>query len=190
MTLDEKEEFNSLMWKRVANVAIGASTARKMGPKGTISKARLFLEEKDNVQSLIDAEDVESFKRALDTTTEALRRSLPRKRIDQPTGQRWGSSRKFLNIFLRDCFYNYALRKKFKLAKWGQWLEIPLDSHVAKGIKADSTEDQALPKWGTVIGLREKDNELYQCAAAKIAKIKYKTRRIHLDLVYFRQTNQ
>jgi hypothetical protein len=188
MTLDNKEEFNDLMLKRVANVAISAGTAQKMGPVGTVNSARIFLSEKNNIKTLIEAKDTNSFTEALDITTDKLLQKLPREAAHRPTGRHWGSARKFLNIFLRDCFYNYDLRNEYTLAKWEPWLEIPLDSHVANGIIKNSAEKDDLPPWSTVIGLA-KNSGLYQDAAAKIARDIYKTHRIHLDLVYWRQPN-
>jgi hypothetical protein len=198
MTKEEKKFIQSVR-RRVANVAIGASTVHG-APEKTAETIRKFLaddvrkdgtRDKDalKINPLINAKSEKAFIKALNRATMDLDTFLQKEIKGEKS---WGRARKCLNIFLRDFFYNrylydhYQLKKKRDLESW---LEIPLDSHVAKGIKTDSAKNQNLPRWKTVIGLEKENSELYQCAAAKIAKNKYKTHRIHLDLVYWRQPN-
>jgi len=124
------------------------------------------------------AKNQTSFEELLDKTTEKLRLALPE------YWQRWGSSRKFLNIFLRDAFYNRYLCNVYKLRKLEPWLEIPLDRDVANGLRSERG-GKSLPAWKTVIGLDQQTSKLYQNFASHIAK-KKNISRVHLDLWYWR----
>jgi len=172
------DNFIKLVQKRIASTSIGASTARGMGPKGTIEKARQFLMNLD-LNIFGKAKNQTAFEELLDKTTEKLRRSLP-------TGaQHWGSSRKFINIFLRGAFYNRYLYRAYKLRKLKPWLEIPLDRDVADGLRSQR-HVTILPAWKSVIGLDQDTSKLYQNVAIKIAKEK-NISRVHLDLWYWRK---
>jgi hypothetical protein len=80
------KEFLNLMQKRAGNGSIGPSTARSMGPTGTIGAAKKFFLEFD-LRS-IKARGESTFIHKLDESTEELMNSLP------GGGQYWGSSRK------------------------------------------------------------------------------------------------
>src|SRR5205823_11254439 len=99
------DNFLDLVRRRVANVAIGASTARNMGEKGTVRRARDFLYNKVAFQDLASM-PIEKFAPYLDQITDSLEGEV---RVQ------WGSSRKFVNIFLRDAFYNFYLREAYRL---------------------------------------------------------------------------
>jgi hypothetical protein len=163
-----------LLQKRTATIAIGPSTGRRMGPKGTVKAAREHLARLDLAQFSVTAK--EQFEQQLNEATEAFVSSMP-------NGARyWGSCRKFLNIFLRDAAYNHHLRRRFSLNSIESWLELPLDSHVAAGL---SWEEGAefLPKWKTVIGLDPIRSKLFQDFANTVARRK-NVYRVHLDLFY------
>ena len=172
------DKFIKLVRKRVASTSIGASTARGMGPKETIQNARRFLMNLD-LRAFANAKNQSSFQELLDNVTDKFRRSLPK------GGQHWGSSRKFLNIFLRDAFYNRYLYGVYKLRKIEPWLEVPLDRNVADGLHSEPG-GKLLPSWKTVIGVDQQANKLYQEFALNIAK-KKGIRRVHLDLWYWRK---
>ena len=156
---------------------IGPSTARGMGPAGTIQAARGFLAEVKLSRFEVTSE--KAFIEELDKCTEELRRAMP------PGARQWGSARKFLNIFLRGCVYNRHMCNHFKIAAVERWLEVPLDSHVAEGLRTrDGRMD--LPKWRTVVGLSPEVSQIYQQAAAEIAAAQG-VHRIHLDLRYWRR---
>lgn len=97
----------------------------------------------------------------------------------------WGAARKFLNIFLRNVVYNRYLCDEFGLEQIVPWLEIPLDSHVASGLRAERGGTR-LPRWKTVIGLKPEVSRLYQDFAADVAARKG-CERVHLDLLYWRR---
>src|SRR5262245_190755 len=118
-----RPELIRALHRRIANTSIGPSTARRMGPVGTIAAARAFLT--DLSLPRFQCTSTAGFERTLDQITGEFMASLPR-------GARyWGSARKFLNIFLRSVVYNRYLYDEFKLGKIVPWLEVPLDSHVA-----------------------------------------------------------
>jgi len=169
-------DFIKLVQRRIASTSISASTARGMGPKGTIEKARKFLKNID-LNLFGKVENQTEFEELLDKKTEKLRRSLP------AGARHWGSSRKFLNIFLRGAFYNRYLYKAYRLQKLELWLEIPLDREVSKGLRLE--RDYKLPAWKSVISIDQDTNKLYQNVARKLAK-KKNVRRVHLDLWYWR----
>lgn len=171
------KQFTTLVQKRVASTSIGASTARGMGPKRTIEKTRDFLMNLD-LRVFTKARNQTSFEELLNKTTDKLSRSLPR------GGQHWGSSRKFLNIFLRGALYNRYLYKAYRLRKLEPWLEVPLDRDVANGLRSEPG-GKALPRWKTVIGLDQETSKLYQNFASNIARGK-NIGRVHLDLWYWR----
>lgn len=179
------KEFCKLLQRRIGRTSIGPSTARGMGPKGTISAARSYLEMFD-LRRISRARSESEFRSRLNMATGELQKKLPK-------GARyWGSSRKFLNIFLRSCLYNRYLCKFYGLAALESWLEIPLDSHVAKGLALDVAKRPAtvegvghLPRWKTVIGLTRRRNRKYQAVALNVARA-MGTERVHLDLRYWR----
>jgi hypothetical protein len=170
-------DFLDVMQRRIASVSVGPSTARRMGPAGTISAARTFLGELDlrrfNRSSEAD------FLEALNRSTHKLIKELPRE------AQYWGAARKYLNIFLRNVIYNKYLCQAYGLGHIEPWLEIPLDSHVAKGLQCED-RDHVLPKWKAIITVDRVTNGSYQDFAFEVAKQKG-INRIHLDLIYWRR---
>jgi len=173
MTFDFIEELQS----RIASAAICASTARKMGPAGTIANAREFLAGLD--LSKFSTEKPELFKQELDKATLYFIDAMPN------GAKYWGSCRKFINIFLRDVVYNQYLVTHFQLCKTVDWLEVPLDRHVAKGLR-NEPGGGTLPSWSTVIGLDQHTSNQYQEFAKTVAKT-LSTKPVHLDIRYWRR---
>jgi hypothetical protein len=169
-------KYRKLLQRRIGNTSIGASTARGMGPRGTIQAARSYLEILDLRAFRVRSE--RAFLRQLDRATEGLRQSLP------ANARHWGSSRKFLNIFLRGCCYNRYLCAHYRLKTLEPWLELPLDSHVAKGLRKAAAH-RALPRWKSVIGLTPEESNRFQAFAAVLARSE-RVRRVHLDLLFWR----
>jgi len=168
--------FISALRKRVASVAIGASTIRRMGPKGTAVRARRFLAHVNLNRFRVDSK--RDFGRELDGITELFLRTLPQE------AQRWGLARKLLNIFLRDAAYNRYLSKRFRLRKVERWMEVPLDSHVGTQLCA-SSDGRHLPRWKTVVGLTPEVSRQFQNVATTVARRKSVT-RVDLDVYYWR----
>jgi hypothetical protein len=162
---------------RIANTSIDAATARNMGPKGTVSAARNYLAGLNLMN--FKKKNIKAFRRSLNRATIRFIKFLPQ------GSKHWGSARKFLNIFLRNTVYNRFLCRHYDLNCIKQWLEVPLDSHVAKGLITE-VDSKLLPRWKTVIGLDQRISQLYQDFALKVAK-KKGIHRVDLDLLYWRR---
>ena len=175
-----EERLIQLHQARLAQLAIGASTARGQGAAGVVSASRSWLATCDLRRFL--AEGVESFPRALDRATEAMRVALP------AGAQNWGAARKFLNIFLRDSLYNRYTCRHFELEVLEPQLEIPLDAHAARGLSSEP-EGSYLPRWQTIKHLKSEVSAQYQEVASKVA-VRCGHARVHLDLVYWRRMGE
>lgn len=174
------DKFIELLRKRIAKTSIGASTARGMGPKGTVAAARDYLGELKLSEFSISTE--KEFKSVLDCKTSKYcnYQKLPDGTLH------WGAARKFLNPFLRDIVHNKYLCEKYHLSQIEPWLEIPLDSNVGKQLRREP-EGQVLPRWTTVTGrdgIDKQKNKKYQDVASQVAE-RQGVLRIHLDLRYF-----
>jgi hypothetical protein len=164
-------ELITWMQKRAANSAVGASTIRGMAPAGTAKVIKDYLRGID-VKS-VKARTESGFMKNLDSVTDGLIKVLPH------GSKHWGMARKCVNIFLRNCLYNRYLCSHYKLEPLEEWLEIPLDSHVGKGLITHS-KINSLPKWEKVIALTREQSAQYQQAARELAK-KKRVCRVHLD---------
>ena len=162
--------------RRIAQTAIGASTIRGLGPRGTIGIIRTFLADLELAK--LGAMNGHGFRSWLDLTTEELRAQLP------SGAQHWGTARKCINIFARDALYNHDLRISYDLQKVESWLELPLDSHVAAALKREAGSAH-LPQWETIKGLTPEAHEAYQTFANSVAR-KRGIARVHLDLMFWR----
>lgn len=170
------KELLSWMQKRAANGSVGPSTIRGMAPAGTAKIIKEYFYSFDIRR--IKAGSEKSFIRKLDGITDELLNTLPKE------SQHWGMARKCINIFLRNCLYNRYISDFYKLLPMEKWLEIPLDSHVGKGL-IKNLESCNLPRWSTVIDLTRTNSDLYQKAANELAS-KKKVSRIHLDDLLYR----
>jgi hypothetical protein len=165
--------------RREASTAVGPSTARGMGRK-IIPAARKYLAEL-RVESFQKATRQE-FEAVLDHATQRFVDHLPR------GAKHWGAARKFLNIYLRNLAYNRFLCRHYKLNRILRWLEVPLDSQVAKELhkEAKKSSQKKLPRWKTVIGLNRETSRLYQDFAREVSR-KKRISRVHLDILYWRR---
>ena len=119
-----------LLQIRIAMVAIGAPVLRGQGQPGMVEAARNYLARLDLSKfgiNIVDSEAV--FLKALDRHTKKLANKFPGKGLGN-----WGAARKSLNLFLRDVVESRSLCDKYKLQHIEKWLEVPLDSHVARGL--------------------------------------------------------
>lgn len=167
-----------LLIKREASASVGNSTLRGQGAKGVVDSSRKALARiKIDKYSVVSTQD--EFLRILEGDTQELMKSLP-------TGaQNWGAARKVLNIFLRSLVYNKHICKALKFNHIEKWLEIPLDSHVAKGLSS-TTLGSDLPRWHSIKHLNKNDSDRYQTIANKIAQ-KLGINRVDLDIYLWRQ---
>jgi hypothetical protein len=169
------KETLRLLKLRIGRTAVGASTAHNMGPAGTVKAAREFLQGLDLRGFRVKTEA--AFLRRLDAETNALAAALP------STAQHWGSARKFLNIFLRNCAYNRFICAEYQFDALELWMEVPLDSHVATGLRGEP-EGMQLRRWKSVIGLTRIESDALQGVAATVARRKG-IARVHLDVHYW-----
>ncbi len=163
--------------RRTAELAIGSSTLRNQGAAGVVKVTRQFLANLDLKSFSVNS--VQEFNKALDQSTEDLIQALPE------GARNWGTARKALNIFLRDCIYNQFLSSHFVISQIHPWLEIPLDNHVASGLRMTSHKKN-LPRWVSIKKLKRKDSDKYQDVAAKVAD-KIECNRVDLDIYLWRQ---
>ncbi|MDO9151211.1 MAG: hypothetical protein Q7U33_07535 [Methylotenera sp.] len=170
-------EYLKYLCERQASTSIGASTARGMGPKGTIQAARKYLKSLDLKR--LKKRSQTAFIEELEIATGELMNCLPKDH------RHWGSARKFINIFLRGCCYNKYLSAHHKLETIEPWLEVPLDSHVAKGLKLHIGRGE-LPRWKGVIHLRKDESDKFQLFAADLAK-RDGVNRVDLDVKFWRR---
>ena len=164
-----KHPPNVMIRRREAFAAIGPSTVRNQGAAGVVRAARTFLSQMDLRPFGTKKQD--AFADILEKETEALCKALPKQ------ARSWGLARKALNIFLRNCLYNHYLRTKFQLDRAEQFLELPLDSLVAKALRA---RDGDLPSWRGLKHLKRCDSARFQKYASRLAQSEGYA-RVHLD---------
>ncbi|MBI4571245.1 MAG: hypothetical protein HY723_04790 [Chloroflexi bacterium] len=172
-----KSQFLKLVQKQIANTSVGASTLRGMAP-GTGRATTDCLEQLD---LRVFSTNASSFRRALDRETDRLVKRLPK--------GRWGAARKFLNIFLRGATYNRFVCEAYNLHRAEPWLEVPLDSNVAKKLLGGEGGRAVLPPWRGIKWLDPEMSRQYQDFAAQVAK-KEGINRVHLDLLYWRSSQR
>ncbi len=120
------KNFIPTVQRKVAVTAVGPSALRGQG-KGVLRASQSFLASVSLAN--IPKSSATRFQAWLDRQTEALLDQLP------INGRPWGAARKAINLFLRDALYNQYLNRRFGLDNIEPWLEIPLDSAVARGLK-------------------------------------------------------
>jgi hypothetical protein len=169
-------EFMNTMQKKVAVSAVGPSTLRGNG-EGVLHATQQALQGVDLFKLPVDGQ--EDFYAWLDEQTTKILKALPIKGKCKP----WGAARKALNLFLRDALYNRYLCKEYGIDRAECWLEIPLDSAVAKGLMKRDKQG-VLPRWPRLKYLAKDDNDKYQKFADMLAA-KEGVARVHLDMKYF-----
>lgn len=170
-----KAYFIYKMQERMAFTAFGVSAMRKQLKPGVLKKLQKYCS-KINLMDYGD-KNYRKFDKMLTRDTNALKRKKAE----------WGSARKAINLFLRDCAYNKYLSKKYKLNKVEKKLELPLDKKVKDGLRLDVCKKIA--EWVTIKGLEHDQNTKFQKEAQEIAKIAGIS-RIHLDLKYWNANKQ
>ena len=165
------KDFITTLQRKVAFSAVGPSALRGQG-KGVLRATQEFLARMPLARTPKSSNN--KFQLWLDNQTESLLDDLPIK--NRP----WGAARKALNLFLRDALYNQYLNRQFKLQSIEDWLEIPLDSAVSKGLKLQSNRGE-LPRWPGLKNLQPKDSEDFQAFALNQSNLKGIS-RVHLDM--------
>jgi len=161
---------------RTAELAIGNSTLRNQGAPRVAFAARQFLAAM-NLQCFSVSSE-EAYLRVIDRETAKLVQAFP-------SGARsWGAARKALNIFLRDCVYDRFLSAHFGLCQIHPWLELPLDSYTATGLRKTSCGTH-LPPWDAIKRLTQEDSVAYQQVARQVAG-HIGCNRVDLDIYLWR----
>lgn len=156
--------------RKTAISAVGASAFRGQG-KGAVGRMRRGLEKLD-LSGVRKLSKETTFRNWLDEKTDELAK---RGKV------RWGTARKALNLFLRDCLYSRYLCPRFGFKKVERWMEIPLDSVIAKELKRRSGRRTLLPPWKGLKGLRREDSRRFQDFARELARDEGMA-RVHLDV--------
>lgn len=167
-----KEIFYKTLQRFVAVESIGVSAMRGQ-ITGTMHAAQNYCAALDlsKYSNLTESE----FKSKLNEDTEGMLDAFGFDRF-----RPWGTARKAINLFFRGALYNKYLSEKYNLTSIEPYLEIPLDSAVAKGlIKRDT--NRVLPNWYGLSYLIKEDGEKYQLVALGEAK-KEGINRVHLDM--------
>lgn len=172
-----QRELLGAIQSRTARVAITASASRGRGNSGVVAASRNFMRVLDLAEF---GRNPAAFTRALNASTRSLLSKLPRR------ARRWGTARKLLNIFLRDCLYSRHLCSAFNLARAEEAFEIPLDSVTALCLKR-ATGRGRLPAWPGVRNVTPSLSEVFQ-DAARVEARKRKVARVHLDAVWWSQS--
>ncbi|MBI4680926.1 MAG: hypothetical protein HY753_06920 [Nitrospirae bacterium] len=168
----DRNDFIPNMQKFTSISAVGVSALRGQGV-GVLKKTQEYLGELD-LSILKDINTHEDIISWLDKQTEKILDCMPL--MNRP----WGAARKALNLFLRDCLYNKYLCQEYKMERLENWLEIPLDSLVAKGLR-EKAEKGLLPKWPGLKHLKKKISDQYQDIAQSFADIN-EIARVHMDV--------
>lgn len=171
------KSFLATMQHAVAVFAIGPSALRNQGESGVIDAAREFLAQLDLSSYMVKKR--EEFEVLHNSTTEILIQALPKK------AQNWGAARKAINLFLRDILYNTYLAKRYQFSMIEKWLEIPLDSAVARGLRKRSNRGE-LTSWPGLKNLSMEVKFLFQSFAEELAN-KRGLARVHLDIYLWLQ---
>lgn len=165
-------DYLKQMHKYVAYTSVGPSTVRGQRTPGLVTRLRELLSQVDLAR--LAAIELQDFPTFLKSETKRIEQHMP------APARHWGIARKVLNIFLRAATYNHYLRHRFKLDRFEDRLELPMDSLTAKGLKSRSPA-RSLPRWRGVKYLTATDNEHFQKRALQIATDRG-TSRVHLDI--------
>ena len=164
-------DFIPTLQRKVAVTAVGPSALRGQG-KGVLAATQKFLPG-ISLTRLPKSNPIR-FESWLDRQTNDLLDTLPLE--TRP----WGAARKAINLYLREALYNQYLCRRFRINKVEPWLEIPLDSVVARGLKMAGQHGE-LPSWPGLKWLTKPVSNQYQEFASELSK-KMKIERVHLDI--------
>ena len=165
------QSFIPTVQQMVAVTAVGPSALRGQG-KGVLKASQEFLAAVSLAR--IPKSSATRLRQWLDRQTESLLDQLP------INGRPWGAARKAINLFLRDTLYNQYLSRRFGVGMIEPWLEVPLDSAVARGLKARAGRG-TLPHWPGLKNLVPVVSEEFQRFASDYART-VGIARVHLDM--------
>ena len=142
--MQKSKDFSKFMQQYLAITTVGPSTLRNQGSKGVINVVQEYLAKIDLCD--FNQKDESEFLSILNRKTEELKEIIinivdgdkGHKNKQPNRGQHWGAARKSLNLFLREIFLNKLLGQKIDIKE--EWMEIPLDSFIAKALNKASKE--------------------------------------------------
>lgn len=180
-----EKEFYKKIYRRIAQVSIGASAIRNQGGSGLIDILRDYFENDIDPKIFFNVlSNRKKYSIFLDEHTYKIVSRFPK------NAKSWGAARKGLNLFFRDLVYNRFFSQRYGVPmdylafnEFIQHMEVPLDNDVVAGLVRDSKI--ILPKWMRIKNLTPEISEIYQKQATLIA-VEKKTARINLDLIYWR----
>jgi len=165
------KSFVPTVQRKVAVTAIGPSALRGQG-KGVLKVCQEYLASLSLAR--IPRSREARFREWLNRHTERLLDQLPVR------ARPWGAARKAINLFLRDALYNQYLNRCYRIRSVETWLEIALDSAVARGLKVEAGRG-ALPQWPGLKNLTPEVSDRFQEHASYHAEL-LGLRRVHLDM--------
>ena len=182
-----------------ATTALGASTVRN-NPEDTARIAREFL--KSVAPTELRALTKHEFPDWLNEKTTELQNCLAqntsiKRRAEKRPGpgiitreNRFGLSRKILNIYLHNCYFNKILNERCKLERFRDLYEVPIDNdtqewiiHLAREAELDV---KPIANKVAIYKLTPSRNSLLQICAEDIASL-LGTDRVFLDPLFYRQ---
>jgi hypothetical protein len=169
MTRSRESNFITTMREFVATSAIGASTLRNQG-KGAIRAVREILTTLDLTSLKFLSRD--EYQKWLDEVTTRILAQWP------APGRPWGAARKSANIFMRDALYNQYLNMEYHVSHVEKWMEVALDSAVARGLRNKYPQ---LPPWLGLKHLTRETSDEYQGRAQELAD-RDGINRVHVDM--------
>jgi hypothetical protein len=178
--METPREYEQAMQRKLANMSATSSSMRKQAPAGTIALTIGYLSALD-LEPLRAMRAGAEFNPWLNARTDELVTTVLK-------NGNFGGARKVLNIFLKELHHNGPLTD-FLPAAVRPHLEVPLDRHVADGLKQDwramAIKTGTLPRWDTIKSLTPTIHEDFQLAAQQVAAAAGIC-RADLDLKYWR----
>ena len=169
-----KKAFLALIQRFTAIQAVSPSSVRGQ-PEKTLEKIHGYLGRLR--LGRLAGKDSVHYHRWLEARTRQLQKKLGGRK------KQWGVARKAMNLFMRSCLYNTCLSREFHLTQVQRYMEIPLDSAVARGLKEESKKEGQVefPLWQGLIGLDLELSCEFQQAAEKRARKVGLPGRVFLD---------
>jgi len=172
----DKEQRLKLIHRHIANGAIGPSTLRKQGVRGVAKAARKFLR-KLNISKLTEKQANE-YRSWLDKKTDGLMKRFPK-----GAKKNWGAARKAINLLMVAAYFNKVLSREYKLDKFKDVLETPLDGIAAKELREFARKNLKLRlQFPGIKHLTPQVSEQFQNVASNYAR-QIGIPRAELDLI-------
>jgi len=161
-----KEQKLRHLQRYLANIAIGPTTLRNQGPPGVRREAIEFLEGLDLRR--LKRTKPRDYRRVLNDWTEKLMGSLPR-----GARKNFGAARKAINLFMVQVYFNRELAAQYRLRRFANFLETPLDLRAASKVRRHAQEKcgrHELCRWQGIRNLTPEVSQQYQVQARKLGK--------------------